>query len=239
MTSRVSDATTRLELRRRRQRKTRIVRVVAWSMVGVLAAAVVVIFGFSPVFATQQVRVNGAEVLTVDQVRQASAVAVGTPLARVDINDVADRVAGLPAVAEVQVVRSWPDAVDITITERTPRLALPDGQGYLLADGSGVVFRKVAKAPSGLVQVVADASARNLLVDVGTVYSALSKSTAAKLSRIEATSPDGIELKLRDGRQVMWGGPDQSELKSAVLDKMLTMSGRVFDVSAPGFPTRR
>lgn len=239
MTSRVSDATTRLELRRRRQRRTRIVRVVAWSVVAVLAGAAVYVFAFSPIFATQHVTVSGAEVLSADQVREASAVAVGTPLARVDLAAAADRVAGMPAVAEVDIARSWPNTVTISITERTPRLALPEGNHYLLADASGVVFRRVAKLPAGLVEVVADSGARELLVDVGTVYSSLSKPTAAKLSRIEAVSADGIELKLRDGRRVMWGSAEQSELKSAVLDDLLRMSGRYFDVSAPSFPTRR
>lgn len=236
---RVSDATSRLERRRREQRTARLIRVAGWSLAGLLAAAAVYLFAFSPVFAAQQVTVAGADVLTKAQVREAAGVTVGTPLARVDIAAAADAVAGLPPVAEVEVARSWPDAVTITITERTPRLALPDGDGYLLADASGVVFDRVDKAPAGLVQVVADSQARGLLVDVGTVFSALSEATAKKVARIEAPTQDSIELRLRDGRRVIWGSAEQSAVKSQVLDHLLGMSGRIFDVSAPSFPTRR
>lgn len=238
-TPRVSDATSRLELRRRQQRTARLIRIVGWSVAALLAAAAVYLFAFSPVFATQQVTVSGADVLTKAEVRQAAGVAVGTPLARVDIAAAADAVAGLPPVAEVEVSRSWPDAITITITERKPRLALPDGDGYLLADANGVVFDRVDKAPATLVQVVADSRARGVLVDVGTVFSALSDATAAKVARIEAPTQDSIVLRLRDGRRVIWGSAEQSDVKSQVLDHLLGMSGRIFDVSAPSFPTRR
>ena len=78
-----------------------------------------------------------------------------------------------------------------------------------------------------------------MLVDVGTVFSALSGATAAKVSRLEAPTRDGIVLRLRDGSRVVWGSAEDSALKSQVLDALLPLGGTVFNVSAPGFPTRR
>jgi cell division protein FtsQ len=237
--SQVSDATSRLELRRKDQRR----RTVRGWLIGGLALAIVLatgyVVGFSPALAARAVTVAGAKVLTRKDVLDAAAVTPGTPLVWVDPGQVAERVSGLPAVAEVTVSRDWPDQVRIAVTERRPRLAIPAGGGFLLADASGVVFQAVETAPSGLVVVEADPYSQQVLVDVGTVFSALSAATAAKVSRLEAPTRDGIVLRLRDGSRVVWGSAEESALKSQVLDALLPLGGSVFNVSAPGFPTRR
>lgn len=237
--SQVSDATSRLQLRRRdeRRRRTRSWIVGAIALVLLLGAGYVI--GFSPALAARAVTVNGAKVLSRNEVLDAAGVKAGTPLVWVDPTTVAERVSGLPAVAQVTVSRDWPDRVHIAVTERKPRLAIPAGGGYLLADAYGVVFQAVENAPSGLVVVEADPTSQQVLVDVGTVFSSLSAATAAKVSRLEAPTRDGIVLRLRDGSRVVWGSAEDSALKSQVLDALLPLGGTVFNVSAPGFPTRR
>lgn len=236
---RVTDATGRLELRARRDNRSRLLRVLWWVLAAAVAGALVYVVAFSPLLAAKAVAVSGTKVLSKQDVLAAAGVDVGTPLARVDTGAVAERVSGLPPVAEVTVVRSWPSTLQIAVTERKPRLAIPAATGYLIADASGVVFEAVADAPSGLVLVDAPATDRALLADVGTVFSALSADTAAKVSRVEAETRDSIVLRLSDGSRVVWGSAEQSALKSQVLDDLLPLGGQVFDVSAPAFPTRR
>jgi cell division protein FtsQ len=236
---RVTDATGRLELRARRNTRGRALRVLWWVLAAGLVGGFVYVVAFSPVLAARTVAVSGTKVLTRHDVLAAAGITAGTPLARVDTGAVAGRVAGLPPVAEVTVVRNWPNTLQIAVTERKPRLAIPTAGGYLVADAAGVVFEAVKSAPSGLVLVEAPASNRALLVDVGTVFSALSADTAAKVSRVEAETTDSIVLRLSDGARVVWGSAEQSALKSQVLDDLLPLGGRVFDVSAPAFPTRR
>lgn len=237
--SQVRDATARIAVRRRGDRRRRWVRwLVAGLVVAVLAAAGWVV-GFSPVLAAQAVSVSGTDLLTRNEVLAAAAVPVGTPMVQIDTGAVADRVAGLPPVAGVTVTRSWPGTIRIAVAERTARLAIPAGGGYLLADGTGVVFEAVRVAPSGLVVVDADPSDQQVLVDVGTVFSALSPQTQAKVSRLAAPSRDGIELRLKDGSRVIWGSAEDSALKAEVLDALLPLGGTEFNVSAPAFPTRR
>jgi len=236
---RVTDATGRLQLRARRDTRSRVLRALWWALGAVVVAVAVYVVAFSPVLAARTVAVTGTRVLTKQDVLAAAAVDVGTPLARVDTTAVAARVAGLPAVAEVTVLRNWPNTVQISVTERKPRLAIPAANGYLVADASGVVFEAVADAPSGLVLVDAPVTDRALLVDVGTVFSALSADTAARVSRVQADTRDSIVLRLSDGSRVIWGSAEQSALKSRVVDDLLPLGGTVFDVSAPAFPTRR
>lgn len=237
--SEVRDATARIEVRLRGDRRRRWLR---WLAVVLLLAAVVGagwLVAFSPVLSAKAVTVSGAHLLTKDEVLAAAAVPVGTPMVRIDTSAVADRVAGLPPVAEVNVTRSWPGTIRIVVAERKARLAIPAGGGYLLADATGVVFQAVKSPASGLVVVDADPSDQQVLVDVGTVFSALSPQTQALVSRLAAPSRDGIELRLKDGRRVIWGSAEDSSLKSEVLDALLPLGGTEFNVSAPAFPTRR
>jgi cell division protein FtsQ len=239
VSARVSDATLRLQSRKHDRRRRRIVGGVAAAAVAIAFGTGVYLVGFSPVLSTQKVQVNGLKVLAKNDVVATAGIVLGTPLARVDITAAADRLAAVPAVADVTVVRWWPDTVSITIIERRARLAIPTDGGFRLADASGVVFQTVSQRPSGLVLVDAPADDQQLLVDVGTVFSALSPDTAARVERVVAPTRDGIELRLSNGAKVVWGSAEQSALKSQVLDDLLTKSATVFDVSAPGFPTYR
>ena len=233
------DATSRLQLRRKEVRRRAWLR---WALVGLVVAALaggVYLVGFSPVLAVEQVVIEGPDVTTPDEVEAAAAVPLGTPLVQLDLDVMAERVAGLPPVAEVTVARRWPHTVEIVVTERVASLAIESGSGYLIADAAGVVFDTARSLPKGLVRVQARADDQQTLVDAGIVYSALSKATAAKVASIQARGRDSIALRLRSGARVFWGSADQSELKSQVIDALLDEGGSVFDVSAPAHPTRR
>lgn len=235
----VSDATTRLEVRRRSDRRRWWLRIGGIALAAVVLAVAAYVVWFSPVFAASTISVSGNKLLSKTDVVAAAQVVPGTPLARLDVDAIADRVAGLPAVADVTVTRQWPNQLSLAITERVPHLSIPAGGGYLIADESGVVFQAVKEQPSGLVRVVADPNDQRVLADVGAVFSALTDQQRQQVNRLEAPSRDGIVLRLRDGASVVWGSADDSALKSQVLARLLPLGGDVFDVSAPGFPTRR
>jgi cell division protein FtsQ len=235
----ITDATIRLQVKRQDSRRRRLIRLGIGVAAGAILIALVWLLAFSPALSARAVRVTGVKVLTRAQVLDAAAVTLGTPLVWVDPGAVADRVAGLPPVDSVRVVRSWPNAVAIEVTERKPRLAIAYGSGYLLADAKGVVFRAVGHPPPGLIRVDGDPDDQQVLVDVGVVVSSLSPATAAKVSSIDAQGPDAIVLRLRDGSRVMWGSAEESDLKSDVIDELLELVGSRFDVSAPSHPARR
>lgn len=239
MRSAPTDATTRLLLRRREVRRRRWLK---WLVAGLVVAAVAAaayVVGFSSVLAVDRLTISGTDVASSDQVTEAAAVSLGTPLVQVDVEGVAERVAGLPPVAEVRVTRQWPDELRIEVTERLPRLAISSGTGYLIADAAGVVFDTAKSLPKDLVRLEADPDDQQTLVDAGVVFSALSPDTAAKVSVIEADGRDSITLRLRGGARVIWGSAEQSELKSQVIDVLLKQGGSVYNVSAPAYPTRR
>lgn len=236
---RISDATGRIDLRRRDLRRRRLI-------LGVVAGVVLALFGTaawlvwaSDVLAVRTVEVSGAKAVPAEQVRTLADVAVGTPLVRVDLAEVANRVAGLPPVAGVSVAREWPGTLRITITERTAAYAIETAGGYWIADGDGVIFASAARAPKGLVVAQVAGDDPRLVRDLSTVLRALPAGVRDKLKRVDVTSADAITLELSGNTTIVWGSADQSELKAQVITSLMKTKQRVYDVSAPSFPVTR
>jgi cell division protein FtsQ len=213
------------------------IAVVGLTVVGL--GAVVWLVGFSSVLAVQRVDVSGVKLLGADEVISASGVTVGSPQVLISSAQVADRIAGLSPVEKVQVSRDWPNAITITVVERTATALLPYGTGYLIADANGVVFDGGPKSKSGLLRVETDPLNPRLVRDCQTVAAALSAKTAKRLKYVSAKSVDSITLQLDKSQTVNWGTAEQSELKAEVLDALLEQEGRHFDVSSPANPTKR
>lgn len=206
---------------------------------GVLGLAAWVVF-WSSWLATRNVAVEGSSIVTDRQVVQAAGVDLGTPLARVDLGGVRDRVAELPAVADVSVHRSWPHTLQITVTERTPLATVQrHGQWYAM-DADGVLFRPTPardpKLPVVVLTPSADAAARR---EVASVVAALPDDVLHSMRRVRARSMDSITLSLADGREVEWGSADESARKVQVLAVLLKQKAAVYDVSVPELPTTR
>src|SRR5262245_27185119 len=70
----------------------------------------------------RSITVNGAPDIPRSQVITASGVRPGTPLIRISTGKVARRVEQLTLVESARVTRSWPNAITITIVERTAAL---------------------------------------------------------------------------------------------------------------------
>lgn len=76
-----------------------------------------VIYG-STLFAARTVKVEGVRTVPDADVRRVAAVPADVPLAQLDTAAVAERVRGIPAIAEARVVRSWPSTVTLVVTDR-------------------------------------------------------------------------------------------------------------------------
>ncbi|MCG8914616.1 FtsQ-type POTRA domain-containing protein [Actinokineospora sp. PR83] len=222
---------------RPRRRVPRRYLVRRWAVLGsfTFVVGVVVVVFFTPLLGAHDVEVSGTEQLTADDVRAAAAVAPGTPLVRLDTDEVAARVAQLPRVDTVQVRRSYPGTVRIAISERTPVLAVQAGDGVHLVDGTGLDFSTVKAAPPGLP--VLSAPDQPSRAAAAAAVSALPPALTALVASVAATTPVDIRLTLGDGRLVVWGGAEDSARKAAVLGPLLTRPGKTYDVAAADFPT--
>nr|MDT0662048.1 FtsQ-type POTRA domain-containing protein [Micromonospora sp. DSM 115978] len=229
-------------MRRARRRKLR--AAAPWAvaggtlLVGLLAAWLVMGTGL---FGVREVRITGAELVSPVDVRGAAAVADDTPLARVDVDAVRDRVAALAPVARVTVTRQWPDTLRIDLVERSAVAVVPQGRGFAVVDANGVVFRTLPRRPPELpIAVVAEPGPDDVATRAALqVLAALTPKLRAELTEVAVEGPARIRVKLRGDRVVIWGDASRSETKAQVATGLLGQRGDTIDVSAPDVVTIR
>lgn len=225
-----------------RDRRTTLVRRTGLALAGVVPLA---LLGWlllsSSWFAVRQVSVSGESRLTGQQVLAAAGVVPGTPLARLDTAAIAGRVRRLAPVAAVSVTRDWPHGVRLRVTERQAVAGVLQGSAITLLDARGVAFASGGSFPPGVVTLAVaqpgpgDPSTRAALAVLDVLPAAL----RSQLRSLSAASPEQVQLLLRDGRTVVWGGAEGAAQKVPAVVALLTLPGTVFDVSAPGVVTRR
>ncbi len=214
----------------------------------VVGAALSWVVFWSSLLDVREVTVTGERRLPERVVLGRADVPLAVPLARVDVDRVAARVAKLAPVAKVDVVRRWPHHVEIVVVERRAAAAVPVGESYRLVDRAGRPFATVDSRPRRLPMVRAELDRPS---DVRTVAAALEvlralpPGIARRVNEAEAFTTDDIRLSLRDGSVVLWGDAGRTERKAVVLRALMSpkagMAGdiEVYDVSAPDVPTTR
>ena len=221
----------------RRQRRGLLVTLV----VGVLAVAATWTVAFSPLLATRTVDVQGVSLLTPVQVAEAAKVPLGVPLLRQDRRAIATGVRSLAPVREVDVVLEWPHTLGIRVAERTPVVAFVVNGGYMLVDGEGAAYARVPELPEDVLLARGDGAAPGLTAAVGRTLGSLPVDVREQVRGVVADSPVKVILELDEKRVVVWGGPEDAELKTRVLAVLAEQapSATVYDVSAPAFPATR
>jgi cell division protein FtsQ len=197
---------------------------------------------FTSLLGVRTVEVSGAKSVTADQIRKIAAIPADQPMLRVSTDEVRDRIAAMPGIATVDVSRSLPSTVEITVTERTAIAFFdsgPGGDGFHLIDGGGVVFKTIKDKPAGLPELklpkvsVDDPVTRAVTAVLGVVPPQLLKQVVTAT----AQTPGSVEFTLSDGKTVRWGNAQQTDRKAKVLAALLTQDGKIYDVSAPELPT--
>ena len=227
-------------------RRQRLVRWRSWLPWAIGAAAlglgglIVWLFYFSTALAVEGVRVSGADTVPVATIENVADAPVGTPLAKVDLTSIAERVRTIPAVADAQVTRAWPHKIVIVVTERVPVVVVTDGSRFELVDATGTAFKTVPDRPDGLPEARVTGTRRDVTIrSVVTVSAALPDELRAEAGSISAASPDSITLNLPSGVKVVWGSSDDSERKAEVLSVLMRRQAKVYDVSAPDLPVTK
>ncbi|TCN43012.1 cell division protein FtsQ [Kribbella orskensis] len=236
------------DLARAQQRFARRQRLVRWrgwlpwtvgGLLVVLGGITVWLFYFSSVFAVSGVKVSGADTVPVATITQVAEAPTGTPLVKVDLGAIAERVRTIQAVADAQVTRAWPNQLKIVVTERVPVVVVTDGRNFELVDAAGVAFKTVPARP-GLPEALVVGSRRDVTIrSVVTVSAALPVKLRSEVESISAASPDSITLNLGSKVKVVWGSSDDSARKAEVLSVLMRREATVYDVSAPDLPVTK
>ncbi|MFP5070297.1 cell division protein FtsQ/DivIB [Pseudonocardia nantongensis] len=228
--------------RRRRRRTLAVLATVLVLLIGLSAGAWWALGRFGP--AVHDVEVTGTRQIPARDVSDAAGVEPGTPLAAVDTDAVTARVAAIPGVASVEVGRSWPHTLTVTVAERTP-VALVEGPGgRRIVDVTGYPYRPAPPDAAfpvlALPRVAPDDPATAAAVGM---LQALPQPVRDQVRSV-GFGPGGttFELVLTDDRRVLWGPWSDAaavQRRAAVLGPLLTREGTVYDVSSPELATVR
>lgn len=228
---------TRKSTKARRSRRRKVLASTSIALVLALLAACVWSIYFSTALVTKRVSVVGTHDLTPMQVSYAAQVRIGVPLARQDLDAIAERTTTLPPIESAAVTRDWPSAIRITVVERKPVLAVRQPDGYVVVDKSGVGFQTKPVRPPEVLLTEVNPGDAPLLSEIAIVAIALPKKLRGTVDRITAGNRDSIMLVLESGRTVTWGSSSDSELKAQVVTALLKRKPKSsIDVSSPHNP---
>jgi cell division protein FtsQ len=245
----IVDVDPRIEARRAEVRLARLTRRRRQWLLGSLVMtllAVVYAATRSPLLAVDQVAVTGAARTVPDDVRAASGIRPGSALTDVDGEAVAAAVRALPWVDGATVERNWLGTVTVSVSERSPVLALVAGDGTAaLVDDRRRVLAAVPAPPPGLpvVRGLPAAAPGTTLPDAVDGALALSRRlTPGVRTRVEAIDvADGeLTLALRPQGRARLGGPDKLDQKMVALQTVFSQVDLtdlcVLDVRVPAQP---
>ncbi|GAC1367744.1 MAG: hypothetical protein NVSMB43_00070 [Pseudarthrobacter sp.] len=229
------------------KRRKRHLLVTAGSVL-VLVAAILGAAIFSPLLAVGTISVTGTKLVTTDQVRSALEPLKGKPLPQVSDDEVRRMLEPLVQIKSVSTQARPPSELVVEVRERIPVALVKQGEQYQLVDVDGVVLATTADLASVALPVIdggAGTIGKDLFQATAQVLGALPPDVLSKLSNASAQSVDAVELKLVDGKTIVWGNAGEKELKARVLAALLKAPAdpknpvRVYDVSAPRHPVTR
>lgn len=233
----------RAEVRRftRRSRHRRAAWTTAAGIVVVLGVSILVAV-FSPLMALQRIEVKGTNRVDETALRQALSDQIGTPLARLDFDEIKQDIAGFPLIESYVTEEAPPHTLVVTVTERTPVVAVKSGTSFDLVDPAGIVVQSSPQRPATMP--LADIGRARLgsssFRTMTEVVLALPSTVRSQVTRVAGSTADDVTLTLSDKSTVVWGSPDDSDAKAALLaalmkDHAARNPGVVveYDVSAP------
>jgi cell division protein FtsQ len=246
----------RIRQRREQVERSRTQKRLRWLAV-FAALAVLVAFGVfllhTPLFEAKVVTVTGNHPNTTTQAIEAAAgVTDHPPLISVDPGPAATRVETLPFIATAKVVRHWPDAVTIAVTERIPVAAMAGpSTEWSTVDGNGrtlvvtpnrpalpvlAVTAKSPVSPAPVGATVVPAADPGLLV-----ASTLPPAFVAQVVSITVAADGTVSLGLTSGLVVLLGTmsdlPAKYEDVAAIIAHASLRGAHTIDVTVPQSPT--
>ncbi|MFI0349642.1 cell division protein FtsQ/DivIB [Actinomadura sp. 9N407] len=217
---------------------------VALLVIGVLGTVAWVLLG-SRLLVVRSVEVTGTELAPRDRIVATAGIRLGLPMVRLGTGSVEARLERLREVESATVERQWPATVRIVVRERVPVVAVERAGRYHQLDRYGVTVTDGPSRPPALPTLSAaspgptDASTLAALKVIGELPGGL----RTRLHGVEASSPDTVTLRLRDGLTVVWGAAGRSAEKVRLIDALRASpagrDARTIDVSSPEFVTTR
>jgi cell division protein FtsQ len=193
-------------------------------------------------FAVERVEIQGAPPLVARDVRAALRPLEGESLLRVDLDNVADRLAAIPSVRKARFDRAFPHTLSVTVAAERPVAVLRRGDEAWLVSARGRVIRGLpnprrSSLPRIWAPVTVSAAAGDRLTDLPTLravraLAALAESRLPARVRYARATDSGLTLRLAAGTELELANDDELALKLAVARTVLL----ALDPARQGWP---
>lgn len=129
-----------------------------WTIItlSIILAVVIISIGLleSPIYSVKNIAIASTDQNPIDKIERArldelTQKAIGQPMYRNNFDDVSTNISKIASVSKVQIEKSWPNTLRITIVKRQPVGYIETDQGVALIDERGFVFKKNEDAPVG------------------------------------------------------------------------------------------
>lgn len=138
------------KIRRRRIRTTII-------LLFIMAIAVFVVLSVTVLFPVKNVKVSGSKLYTSSEIVKASKINTKTNIFTVNESKLEDNMRKqLPYIYEVELVRTFPDTLEIHITDAKPYAAYKCGDKYYSVSDKGYVLEEKDGLPAGVFEIICD-----------------------------------------------------------------------------------
>jgi cell division protein FtsQ len=217
-------------------------RITFFTILGsVLGLAIFIGVGvFSPLMALQEVVVVGAKRVDAQAIVNDLNSQIGKPLPLVDTHSIEQILAKHPLVKSYSTQSIPPHKLVVNIVERAGIGYLQTPQGFSLVDPAGVSIEVTPTRASSLPVIeVTGASATSAGFPAAVaVLRALPAGMQDSVDRVIAATTDDVSIVLKKSNvRVVWGSPEQSDLKARVLTSLMAAyppsRSSVYDVSSP------
>ena len=105
-----------------------------------ICGAIIAFFVYVPFFTLKEIKLNGAENLTVEDILKVGDIYIGEPIFELETDKVKNRLAQDLRIESVKVRRIVPNTLEVTIKERKPLATIVCDYGYLDLDKNGKII---------------------------------------------------------------------------------------------------
>jgi cell division protein FtsQ len=195
-------------------------------------------FPLSSAFALREIAVTGNRALSDAEVLSRAGLRIGRPLLAADAERAATALLSIPLVRHATVRFVWPGRAVVTVTERSPVLALQrSDRGVLVLDRDGVPFRR-QETPGELVPLRVPASAlpwvrlgdpvpHGGVREATVAFASLEDAERAGVASLEVDAADDLIVLLTSGVKVRVGDPSELGRKMQLASEVMrALAGR-------------
>ena len=232
---RIDDDSRRFTARRRRRRSIVMISIGTLLGVALLVTGIVL----SPLLTLTTIVVKGRDAVPEAVIVGAAADQIGQPLAAINFDAIRDRLSTVPRIQSFATELQPPHTLVIRVVERQAIGVLAAEGGWTVVDVAGVVIDTQDIKPARLPEINVPTPTDRGFAAIAETLASFPKSVRQSIAVISAPTRDSVRFELRGiGHQIIWGSPDDSLLKLAVMERALEVANERFgryeiDVSAP------